>query len=475
MGGLATVLAQGVRFFIKLTAQIAIARLLVPADYGLIAMVAPVIGLVQLVGDLGLGQAALQRPDIKASEISALFWLGLSVNVVMSVLVILMAPLLAYLYHEPRLILISIAFAGLIPLSGLSVQPAALLSRNLRFGVLALLDIAPPAVGLIFGLTSAWIGLGYWSLVISATSESLMFVALVWLGSTWRPRFSAFWRSVGPFAQIGARITAFNLAQFVTATFDNMLIAITQGSAALGLYDKSYQTVTQPVRMLLMPADRVAIPLLVRLLPEPDRYRRAYLNMIRLIMLAGAPGITCVLVMSKELALALMGPHWNGIGPIVSWLCVGSLASLIYSSTTWLFVSQGRTGQQLRYGLITAAVSIVSFAAGLPWGTSGVAAGAGLSFFFICVPLTCWGATRIGPVKSIDVMWAVLPMISATIATALLLSAVADIMSRGEITTLAFSFFFSYGMFCLILYCIPSGRRLLKESWLLLKIFAAAN
>src|SRR5260370_26467687 len=115
--------------------------------------------------------------------------------------------------------------------------------------------------------------------------------------------------------------------------------------------------------MLLAPTNRIAIPVLVRLLSEPDRYRRAYLNMIQLIMLSGAPGITCVLVMSNELTLALMGSKWNGIGPIVSWLCVGSLASLIYSSAAWLFVSQGRTRQQLRYGFITSALSSVTFSA----------------------------------------------------------------------------------------------------------------
>jgi polysaccharide transporter, PST family len=458
-----------------LVAQIAIARLLVPADYGLIAMVSPVIGLVQLVGNLGLGQAVIQRADITQHEISSLFWFGLATNIVMSILVVLLSPLLAHLYHEPRLVLVSIALAGLIPISGLSTLPAALLSRRLRFGTLALFDIAPPAVGLICGLTAAWIGWGYWSLIVSTASESLLFVGLVWSVSRWRPSFNAIGKSIWPFVRMGGRITVFNLAQYMTTTSDNMLIALAQGSVALGLYDKAYQTVTQPVGMILVPTNRVAIPLLVRLLPEPDRYKRAYLRMVQIILLFGVPGVLFILVMSKELTLSLLGPKWDGIAPIVSWLCVGSFGSLLYSSTFWLFVSQGRAAEQLRYGLITSVISVLSFAAGLPWGPSGVAAGAGLSFFFICSPLTCWGATRVGPVKPRDLLCAILPLFAALFVTAMILSAASNLVAGRGLGILFLIFLLSYGTFFFTLFWIPGGRSVLMDTWLLRGVFRAES
>jgi PST family polysaccharide transporter len=150
-GGAATFVAQGVKFLIRFTAQIAIARLLVPADYGLIAMVAPLLGLLQLVGDLGLGQAVLQRQNISQEEVSGLFWIGLAVNFCVAIVVAAFSPLLAWVYSEPRLVMVSIALAALMPISGLATLPQALLMRNLRFGALAFLDILPPAVGLISG------------------------------------------------------------------------------------------------------------------------------------------------------------------------------------------------------------------------------------------------------------------------------------------------------------------------------------
>jgi PST family polysaccharide transporter len=470
MGGAATLVAQGLRFLIRLTAQIAIARLLVPADYGLVAMVAPFIGLVQLVADLGLGQAVVQHANIQQQEISALFWLGLAVNIAMAVLVALLSPLLAWLYDEPRLILISVVLAGLIPVAGLTTQPAALLSRNLRFHALAMLDVAPPAVGLVAGLTAACLGLGYWSLIISAASESIFGTGLIWCLSSWRPSFGAIGKSAWPLVRKGGHLTAFNLAQYLTTTFDNILIAITQGAVALGLYDKAYKMVTQPVGQLLTPANRVAIPLLVRLLPEPDRYKRAYVSMLQVLLLFGVPGILFVLMMSKELVLTLLGPRWNGIAPIVSWFCLGSFASPLYSSTSWLFISQGLSGQQLRYGVITSIVSVVGFAAGLPWGPAGVAAGAGLSFFFLATPLTCWGATRTGPVKSEDLFFAILPLLVALAGTAATLTVLISFVAVQGIG-LVLAFIATYGSFFSVLLCLPGGRDFLRKVWELRTMF----
>src|SRR5207244_3764933 len=122
-----------------------------------------------------------------------------------------------------------------------------------------------------------------------------------------------------------------------------------------------------------------------------DRYRSAYLRLLQLLILLIAPGILWFLFTGTEVASFLLGPRWIGIGPVMSWLCLGGIASLVYSTTFWLFVSQGRAKEQLRYGWITCAISIIGFASGLPWGPVGVAAGAGISFAFVSTPLTCWG------------------------------------------------------------------------------------
>jgi len=170
-------------------------------------------------------------------------------------------------------------------------------------------------------------------------------------------------------------------------------------------------------------------------------------------------------VMSKPLMLVLLGPKWNGIAPIISWLCFASFASPLYSSANWLFVSQGRAGRQLSYAMMTSIISVVGFVAGLPWGPTGVAAGAGLSFFFLATPLTCWGATRVGPARSREVLIAVLPFLAASSGTAVALVILSKFVPAEGSILLLFAFAVAYGTFFVVLLGLPSGRHVLQRAW----------
>ena len=153
--------AQCLQFTVKIATQILIARLLLPSDYGLIAMVTPVTSLSQLVGDMGMGQTTVIQRDITNAEMSALLWFGLGLNCTLAAVLIAAAPGIAWLYGEPRVLPITIAMAGLLPVTGSAVQHVTRLWRNMRYGALAVIDIVPPTMALAVGLTGARLGYGY--------------------------------------------------------------------------------------------------------------------------------------------------------------------------------------------------------------------------------------------------------------------------------------------------------------------------
>jgi PST family polysaccharide transporter len=460
-GGAALLVAQVGKFLIKVVTQIVIARLLLPSDYGLIAMVAPIFGLVQLIADLGLGEAIIQRSELTQHEVSALFWFGLIINSALAGATACTAPLIGWIYQEPRLIPVTLALAAVMPISALTIQPAALLSRDLRFGMISAIDVLAPGVGFILAL--AVHGLRYWALVISMAGERIFGAALIWYSCEWRPSRPAFGSSAWSLVRIGTNISAFSLAQYVTTTADNILLALTRGQSALGIYDKAYKIVTLPLSQLVSPAHRVAVPLLVHLASNPNSYRRTYVAMLQVLMMAGIPGLLCVLVSADPLMRVLLGSHWSGIAPVVSWCCIGGLASPIYTSTYWLFVSQGRSSQQLTYGVITAGISVASFVGGLHWGPSGVMAGAGLSFLFLSTPLTCRAATRYGPVSSIDLARGLLPIAVGGASAGFLLLTLSRILPGGLL--IAVELPVSYVTFFGVLICFPSGLGAVRQAW----------
>jgi PST family polysaccharide transporter len=474
-GGIATLFSQLLKMGIRLASQILIARLLLPSDYGLVAMVAPVLGLLLLLADMGLGQAVVQHPDITHKQLSSLFWFGLAINTLVALLVVVVSPLISFVYSEPRLTLLAIALAALMPISGLTVQHLALLNRNMLFGTLAVLDILSPAIGLGLGLWAAMSGYSYWSLVIATAGEGVSFAILVWLASRWRPGLH--WRGSGirGIMQTGGHLTLSSFANYLTTTVDTVLLGVAQGSTVLGIYDRGYRLVTLPLGQMMLPFGRIAIPLLMRLGPANERYGNAYALIVQLMLLFTVPGTLVVMVFAKPLLLILLGPQWNGVAPVVAWLCFGGLASPVFTSVMWLFATQGRTGQQLRYVVATSVISVISFVVGLPWGAAGVAAGAGLSFVLISTPLVCWGAMRSGPIRLSQFIRGLLPLGLAGVATALLLIALQRILALQILSLLAVALLLAYITFASTLALLPSGRRMIRDSWQLRKLVRSST
>jgi PST family polysaccharide transporter len=464
-GTAATFVAQGIRFLVKLATQIIIARLLVPADYGLVAMVAPILALSYLVSELGLGQVIILRRDISSAEISGLFWFSLLLNTAFAASLALLSPAVTWLYHEPRTMPITLALAALLPVSGLGAQHLALLNRNMRFAELAAIDVVPPAIALAAGLAAACSGWGYWSLIAVAAAETLATVVLAWSLSDWRPSQPTFDRRIGPLIRLGFHVTGYNLAGYATTSFDNILLGVAKGSVALGLYDRGYKLVVQPVSQLITPVGRIAVPLLTRLRPDECRYKRAYLDMLRIILLIGTPGILFTMLMAQPLVLFLLGPRWEGVAPVFAWLCLGSLASPIYSSTFWLFTTQERTKRQLGYVAATSVISVASFIAGLPWGPAGVAAGAGLSFLVVSTPLVCWGATKDGLVTATELGVALVPILIAGLVTLAALQLAHLYLPAAGAPMLAASVSLSYATFIGVLLSLPIGQPIVRRAW----------
>src|SRR5215469_10060387 len=109
-GGLATITSQGSQFLLQSVMTVVLARLLTPADFGIVAMVVAVTGLGQAFADLGLSEATIQREDINDRQVSALFWINVAIGLALMLITAGLAPVLAWFYREPRLKEITLVF-----------------------------------------------------------------------------------------------------------------------------------------------------------------------------------------------------------------------------------------------------------------------------------------------------------------------------------------------------------------------------
>ena len=141
-GGVLTLTSQGAQFVMQSIATVVLARLLTPADFGLVAMVTAITGLGQAFADLGLSEATIQHPEISHNQVSTLFWINVAIGLGAYVDYGALAPVLAWFYQEPRLKDITLLVSLTFLIGGLRVQHDALLRRQMRFSSLAIRDMA---------------------------------------------------------------------------------------------------------------------------------------------------------------------------------------------------------------------------------------------------------------------------------------------------------------------------------------------
>jgi PST family polysaccharide transporter len=401
-GGAFTVGSQASQFVIGLLATMVMARLLTPRDYGLIGMVTVVTGFLTIFKDIGLSRATIQRNVLTHDEASSLFWINGAVGVGIALLTAAIAPAIARFYGEPRLTNITIALACGFLVSGFSVQHQALLRRRMRFGILAANDVFSITLASVVGITMAFERMSYWAIVGNQLTFTISGAVLAWTVCRWRPSLPKRSTPVREMLAFGGNITGFTVLNYFSRNTDDLLIGRFWGSQQLGLYAKAYQLLLFPLNQINLPIGGVAVPTLSRIVDEPERYRAAFARTLDKIVLITMPLVVFLMVCSDWLIAVVLGSQWVGAAKIFMWLAIAGFVQPIGYTTGWLFTSQNRTGELLRWGVMSSVLAVGSIAAGVHWGAEGVAKSYGLTSALITTPLNLWWVGRRGPVRTWD-------------------------------------------------------------------------
>jgi PST family polysaccharide transporter len=336
-------------------------------------MVSAVTGILTVFGNFGLSSAIIQQPNINQRQMSTLFWLNASLGLALSAITAVVAPVVAWFYHDQRLILITIVSGLGFFIAGLGVQHGALLRRQMRFGVLSATEVAAGIVSTGVGLLMAWSGFSYWSLVYMPISATLATTVGVWLVCGWRPGLPSRRSGLRSMVAFGSNLTFFSALNYLIRNLDNVLIGWRCGAAELGQYAKAYSLLLFPLSQINNPIANAAVPALSRLQDDPVRYRNYYLRGLGLIAYITVPLIIGLGVFSEEIIGLVLGPQWSQAATLFRILAIAALLQPIANTTGWLFTSLNRTNAMARWGLLSAPCFILSFIAGLPWGAAGVA------------------------------------------------------------------------------------------------------
>lgn len=385
-GGAVVLVGQGGNMAIGLVSAAVLARILDPADFGIVAMASAFLVLLGEFADAGLSQATIQRHEINTSQVSTLFWVNVAVGTVASLIGVGLAWPIALFYGEPKLVMVTIALSAGFLLSGIAAQPLALVRRRMRFATEAAVQLGSLALGLAAGIVAALAGLGYWALVVQVLSASLVQALGIWIASGWMPGRPVRGSGVREMLRFGGFLSGTNIIAAFVRMSDRVLVGRFVGVDAAGLYDNAKRLVVVPVTQLNKPLTMVSRSVLARLQHDPERFRAYYRQGIETIASASLPVTMWFLISAEETVLTVLGPQWTGSVPIFQALAPAAMLASLGVVTTWIYVPLGRTDRLFRWQCLQAVAVVVALSIGLRWGAVGVATAFSTVFFVLRGP-----------------------------------------------------------------------------------------
>ncbi|MBZ4689034.1 lipopolysaccharide biosynthesis protein [Cereibacter changlensis] len=462
-GALVTLMSQVVMMVTQVASVVTLSRLLSPEDFGLVAMCAPIIALLGMLQDFGLIAATVQKADLRREEVNFLFWVNIGISVSLTLLLIATAPLIALFYNEPRITALIMALAVIIALNGLGAQHAALLHRRMAYRALAVISVLGAVSSLAVAAVWALIAPSYWALFGGSLAGTLVLVGSNIACSRWRPglpRRIEGWRGLLGF---GAGITGFNLSNFFSMNLDKVMIGRAFGGVSLGYYDRAFKLVQLPSNAICNPLARVMIPALSRMADEPHRFRSAFERATGLMLLALLPGVACIIVMADVLIPLMFGENWTGAVAIFTALGFAALMQPVNNPSGWVFISQGRSGDFFRSGLLSAAGTTLAVLGGLPFGAVGIAVGLSVAEY-VKTPLLWMLVGRSGPIHFRDVLRWMGPLVLAAHGAMALVWLARPLLPENAFWGLLSAGLLAYLVFIPLIALSASGRGTLAEA-----------
>jgi PST family polysaccharide transporter len=456
---------------IEILSIVWLARILSPDDFGRVAMVASLTAFVRLFRDLGLSSVAIQRPTLDDAAKSTLFWLNIGLGLALTLATVAAAPLAAWFYDAPELAPVTAAMGLQFVLASAGAPHLAFLRRDFAMGTEAMLKVLASALALVAALSVAWAGGRWWALVASGLVSTSVLSASAWFAHPWRPRLRFDRTQAGQMLSMGSELTGFQFANYFARNLDDIIIGKAFGPTAAGFYQKAYELLTLPIREINAPASSVALATLSRLVDEPERYCTAYRRIVQKVLVLTIPLGAVMMVVPEIVIEAVFGSQWRPAAALVRPLSLLMFTQPIAHTASWLFVSQGRSNEMLRWGILGATLSSLSFFAGLPWGAAGVAAAYALSGVTIRLPILLGWVGRKGPVTRRTFGRVVGPFLPGALAAVAALAGLRPtLLAWGEdgslwpLAALLVAVLVALAGSGLGLTLLPGGRRVLRET-----------
>jgi teichuronic acid exporter len=367
------IINQAFAFGLKLI----LAKLLFPSQFGLVGMAVVFTGFVQVLNDLGVGAALVQRKaeDLRNEHFHTAFWVGVIWSVFLYLVMSLgVARLAAIFYHEPMLRQIIPVLSIGILFSPVNLVHKAQLTKQMNFKKLAFIDNTSNILAGTISLVMALMGAGVWSLVFNSVATVLFAMPLFFNATRWKPSFIMEKQAFKDVFGFGVYTTGSNILNYLYNNIDYLLIGKLLGASSLGIYTLAF-VLTDTFRSRLMAViNNVMYPIYGKKQGDPESLKRYYLKVILFNCLCIFPIMVYFIVSGEQFVVKIFGVKWSETVIPLQILSLGVMLHILVSGNTALLRGLGKPGLEMKQQVLKALIFLPSLAVGIYYyGITGAA------------------------------------------------------------------------------------------------------
>ncbi len=357
--------------------SIFLARLLLPQDYGLFAMALSVIHVLELLQNLGLGVAIIQRQDLSPRHLNAIFWIMLGLSVAIAILASVLAGVAAQIYAEPRLTWLVRFLALALVLDAFGLVPYNLLTKEIEFRGRSLAEAVAVVVSAASALALAYLGFAFWALVVAHLVRSVIRNAGMLLASGWRPGFDVSFTGMRSVLGFGIRVAGAQVIYTLSGAGQTAILGRFLGATDLGYYSMASSLGKRnPLHKVSTSViNQLSLPVFSKIQHDTPRLRAHFLKVSKYLAALAIPMQLGMAMVALDLVLLLLTEKWLPIVTFVQVFAVGGILDIMPLPSTPLLTARGKSQMVVRVATLSAVLMSAVYLVGTRWGLVGVAIG----------------------------------------------------------------------------------------------------
>jgi teichuronic acid exporter len=357
---------------INLLVSIILARILLPSEFGLIALLTIFMGLGNTIIYSGLTQSLIRTENPDDSDFSTIFFFNIIISLIVYIFIFFLAPIIADFYKQPLLTDITRVYCTIFIIGAFSIIQNTRLIKEMDFKTQTIINLPSIIIASIVGITMALNGYGVWSLVWSAITKSIALNIQLWWWSPWKPSFNFNKSKIKHHLNYGYKIT---LSGIINTLFENIytiIIGKFYDPIQVGFFNRADTLKQLPVQNFSAILNTVTFPLFSKIQNDDAKLKSVYKKIMQLSIFLIAPTLLFMAALAEPLFRFVLTEKWLPAVPYFQILCFSGILHPISVYNLTILNIKGRSDLFLKIEIIKKIIVALIILISFQWGIYGL-------------------------------------------------------------------------------------------------------